>query len=209
VENGSPSGIMVKLKRSSMGCMTAVVLLAALESPADKGSTARLQAEFVMVRTMTALQDRVTSSGRLMLGGPGLLRWETRKPSRSILVVNGQQGWIHYPELQVTKEFDTGADPVMAILAEHLLAFGVGDFSALRPWYTVKTGGDVTTLVPKSDQIRKLFAQMRITKTREGIVSQVVLVSANGDTTTIRFSSVNLNPRFVKGTFSAPKSGGK
>lgn len=158
-----------------------------------------------MVRTMTALRDSVTSTGTLMLGGPGLLRWETTKPSKSILVVNGQKGWIHYPELRITKGFEAGTDPVMALLADHLLAFGMGDFSSLRQWYEIENGGDVTTLHPKNERIKKLFASMRIVKTKEGVVSQVILMSVNGDMTTIQFSKVKRNPVFPRGTFDAPK----
>ncbi len=201
---------MAKMKKMAGVWVAAVVISAAMGSSAGKGSGAKLQADFVMVRTMTALKDSVTSSGSLMLGGPGLLRWETKEPAKSILVVNGPQGWIHYPELRVTKGFNVGTDPVMALLAEHLLAFGVGDFSSLRQWYDVESGGeDTTILLPKSDHIKRLFARMRITKTREGVVSQVVLVSANGDTTTLRFSKVKRNPSFASGTFDAPKSGAK
>ena len=94
----------------------------------DHATPRQLTANFEMTRTIKALSDSIRSAGRLYLGGVGLLRFEMTAPSRSVLVVNGDQGWIHYPDMNVTREFELSADPVMRVLAQHMLALTSGDF---------------------------------------------------------------------------------
>ena len=157
----------------------------------------RLWAEFEMGRTIAALQDELKSSGILALGGPGLLRWETRSPSKSTLIVNGGKAWIHYPDLGVTKSFDLGQDPVMKVMSEHLLALSGGDFVKIATMYDMEDlGKGKKRLVPKQKSVRDVFKEMRVVLTPQGVASRVSIVSKTGDVTTITFRRVKTNDSF-------------
>ena len=84
--------VMKKREKQKLAGWMVVAVLALAASSVPAEPSRRLAADFVMERTIEALSDTVRSSGRLFLGGPGLLRWETAEPSRSILVVNGGRG---------------------------------------------------------------------------------------------------------------------
>ncbi|MCP4676923.1 MAG: outer membrane lipoprotein carrier protein LolA [Deltaproteobacteria bacterium] len=170
-------------------------------TPQDK-----LTADFTMTRTLSVLSDSITSSGKLTLGGPGLLRWETTSPGKSVLIVNKNKAWIHYPDLGVTKNFDIGSDPVMKVLSEHLLVLTSGDLVRVAQLYKVVEQGKVRQLIPNEAAVRKVFREMRVELNGEGVATRVELVSTTGDTTTITFENIRLSPPLSRGLFSAPKS---
>lgn len=185
----------------------ACAALRASPSPADPArAPERLAADFTMTRTLSVLSDAVTSKGRLVLGGPGRLRFEVTEPSRSILVIDSGRGWLRYPDAGVTRGFELGADPVMRVLSEHLLVLTGGDLGRAAALYTVSEGDapGVRRLVPKQPEIAKLFAEMRVAIGDGGIVSWVELVAANGDVTRIAFSNVRVNPALDASLFEKP-----
>jgi outer membrane lipoprotein carrier protein len=187
--------------------LAACVLLASATAGAQPAAAPdRLTAEFAMVRTLSVLSDSISSSGKLVLGGPGRMRFEMIAPSRSILVIDGGKGWIRYPDLNVTKSFDLGADPVMRVLSEHLLVLTSGDFGKAAAYYAVTDGtkpGE-KRLVPKQAEIKALFSEIRVAMGANGVVSWVELVSAGGDTTRLVFTNVKINPPIDASLFEKP-----
>ncbi len=166
----------------------------------------KLTANFKMQRTISVLSDTVSSSGNLTLGGPGLLRWETLSPAKSVLVVNKGRAWIHYPDLGITKGFELGNDPVMSVLSEHLIALTGGDLDGMRKLYELTDQGQGRKrLVPKEAEVKKIFKEIRVEMSASGVASRVELVSAGGDVTTITFHNVRLNPALPADTFEEPQ----
>jgi outer membrane lipoprotein-sorting protein len=166
----------------------------------------RLTADFTMTRTLKILSDAITSRGKLVLGGPGRLRFEVTAPSRSILVIDAGKGWIRYPDLNVSRSFELGADPVMRVLSEHLLVLTSGDLEKAGAFYTVTDAAEagVKRLVPRQPEIASLFSEMRVALGAGGVVSWVELVSANGDVTRIAFANVRVDPVLDASLFEKP-----
>ncbi|MCP4599650.1 MAG: outer membrane lipoprotein carrier protein LolA [Proteobacteria bacterium] len=196
----------IRGKKAILIAAVSVVLGFGYNANSDKSKPSKLIAEFTMTRTLSILSDTITSSGKLTLGGPGLLRWETTSPGRSVLVVNKKKAWIQYPDLGVTKKFDIQDDPVMKLLSEHLLALTSGDFSKIELIYEVENQEDnKKRLIPKEPEIKKIFKEMRVELSSTGIASRVEMVSLEGDTTAIAFKNVRLNPQFSLKLFEEPK----
>ena len=165
----------------------------------------RLSADFVMTRTLVVLSDTISSSGKLTLGGPGLLRWEMTSPSRSVLVVNKGTAWIHYPDMGVTKGFDLSKDPVMKVLSEHLLALTGGQFDEMKKFYDVSDLADgAKRLVPGETAVKNVFSEIRVKMGAKGVVSWVEMVSGSGDLTRIVFENVKINPSMAPDLFEKP-----
>jgi len=170
----------------------------------------KLAADFVMERSLKVLSDTITSSGKLILGGPGLLRWETTSPSKSVLVMDNSRAWIHYPDLEVTKSFDIQNDPIMKVLSEHLLALTSNDLSEISSLYRIEELPDgVKKLIPMEANVKKILAEIRVKMKNSGIASRVEMVSISGDKTTISFKNVRIDPPLTPGLFSAPTSTNK
>ncbi len=199
-------GITVVLSGIPAGAETASTVDSSQTALSSKAQSS-LSADFVMSRTISALKSELKSEGRLTLGGEGRLRWETLTPAHSLLVINHAKGWIHYPDLKVTKSFDLSTDPVMRVLSEQLSALTTGRFDAVENLYDISTPKDGRrTLIPKSPEIKKLFKEMQVAVNADGAVTEVLLVSTNGDTTSISFKDIIMNPKLSDSLFSEPKS---
>jgi outer membrane lipoprotein carrier protein len=190
---------------ASYALCAALAALAANARAGDPAPPNRLTADFVMERTLKVLSDKVTSSGRMAMGGPGLLRWEMTAPSRSLLLISKGRATIHYPDLGVTKTFDLSVDPVMRVMSEHLLALTAGAWDKLAALYEVTVlNGNVRRLVPREAAVRQVFSEIRVSVGPGGVVSWVELVSPSGDVTRISFSNVRLNPELPPESFVRP-----
>lgn len=191
-----------------LAALIAALVLTVARAPAAQPPAApdRLSADFTMERKLVVLSDTISSSGRLVLGGPGRMRFEMTAPSRSILVIDGAKGWIRYPDMGVTKSFDLGADPVMRVLSEHLLVLTSGDFAKAAAYYAVAGGASPSEkrLVPRQAEIKALFSEIRVAIGTNGVVSWVELVSAGGDTTRLVFKNVKINPPVDASLFDKP-----
>jgi len=161
----------------------------------------KLAADFKMTRTLLVLSDQIYSSGKLILGGPGLLRWETVSPSRSLLVVNHTKAWIQYPDLDVTRQFDIGSDPVMKVLSQHLFALTKGTFEELDKWYDIEEKNGVTRLRPKQPELGTVFSEIAVSVGPRGVVQRVEMKSTGGDVTVIEFNNVRIDPTLSPNTF--------
>jgi len=180
------------------------IALCALALSAGEGPR-RIAADFEMRRTLAALSDAISSSGKLYLGGPGLLRFEMTSPSRSVLVVNQGKAWIHYPDLHVTKGFDLATDPVMKVMSEHLLVLTAGAFDRVSDLYEVsETSSGAKRLVPKQEAVKAVFAEIRVELGDAGVISWVELVSRGGDLTRIEFKNVKVDPTLDPALFERP-----
>jgi outer membrane lipoprotein-sorting protein len=194
---------------------TTALLLATLLTAAVAGicsgaakAPSRISAGFVMTRTLKVLRDSIRSEGRLTLGGPGLLRWEMTKPTRSVLVVNNGSAWIHYPDLGITKGFDLSADPVMKVMSEHLLVITGGRLDSMSKLYEVSQGAEqgVMRLVPRQVEVRAVFASLRVSMAGSGVIRWVEMESSGGDLTRIEFNGVAIDPPQDPSLFEKPAS---
>lgn len=171
----------------------------------QKKMAGRLTCDFTMTRSLRVLKDTIASRGRLYLGGPGLVRFETLSPTRSVLVVNGGKAWMHYPDLGVTKNFDLSKDPAMSVLSVHLFAITSGDVSAIESAYTVVSRRKKSMdLRPKEKAVRGIFKGIRVEFGPGEIVSAVELRSANGDLTKLKFENVKTRKTISKKLFESP-----
>lgn len=181
--------------------------LAGEESKERQRTEGRLSAEFTMERKIEALSDKISSKGRLFLGGPGLLRWETTSPAKSVLVINNGTAWIGYPELKVVKSFDIGVDPVMKILSEHLEVLASGSLRALTALYQVEElEGGAKRLVPNQPEVKRIFSKIEVAFGEKGEVSRVEMTSNSGDVTTISFYNVRFDPKMNNSLFQKPEN---
>ncbi|MFO8072770.1 MAG: outer membrane lipoprotein carrier protein LolA [Polyangia bacterium] len=186
--------------------LPAVLLLVAAAGSADDPPRT-LTADFAMERSIAALSDTIRSTGRLKLGGPGLLYWEMLEPSRSVLVVNGDRAWIHYPDLGVTKSFQLEKDPVMRVMAEHMLALTAGDYDQVGELYDVEKLEDGSIrLVPLQETVKGVFQEIRVLRESAGVVSWVELRSPSGDRTRIEFTNVRAGAPIDPASFERPGS---
>ena len=158
-------------------------------------STAKAHfAQTVLDRNMKVLQ---TSTGTMAFARPGKFRWEYEKPYEQVIVGDGHRLWIYDKDLdQVTERKlgqALGASPA-ALLA--------GD-NAIEKSYIVTGAGthdglDWLEAVPRTQDTA--FERIRI-GFNKGVLAEMDLRDQFGQTTVIKFSDLQRNPKLPASLF--------
>jgi len=174
-------------------------------------STVRdLRADFTQVAQNKSLGQDVKAQGTVYLKRGGKMRWEYKSPSRQTIVSDGQTLWVHTPELnQVNKG---SAPKALAGPAGSFLA-GLGrvreEFNVrfLNPANKVDAAGrpllDLTPKTPTPLLTRLVIA----VDPKDSVVREAVIHDQFGNTVTMTFTKVAINPGLADGlfTFAPPK----
>lgn len=138
-----------------------------------------------------------TLSGRFAFQRPGRFRWDVARPYAQLMVADGERIWFHDPDLNqvsVRKLGDAIGGSPAAIL------FGSND---LERNFTLKEAGRREGLewldaVPRSREAG--FERVSI-GFREGLPEAMEIRDSFGQTTSVRFSGVERNPRLAADAF--------
>jgi outer membrane lipoprotein carrier protein len=171
--------------------------------------TQDLQADFTQETILEGFTTGFTSSGRLYLKKPGLLRWDYLQPSEEQIYVDGDQVMMYVPEHQQVVK---GALTQMAASKGPLaLLQGIGklsqQFTILESAVDSKGGSDELprlTLVPKpagneAPTIEKIVLQLF---PDSYLIQAITLFEISGNISRVMFDHIQVNkglsPRLLK-----------
>jgi outer membrane lipoprotein carrier protein len=175
------------------------------------GKVRDLRAEFTQVAHNKSLGQDIKAEGTVHLKRGGKMRWDYRVPSPQQIVSDGTTLWVYTPELnQVNKG---SAPKALAGPAGSFLA-GLGK---VRDEFTVRflnpaakvdqAGRPVLDLTPKAPT-PVLTRLVLAVDPRDHVVRQAVLHDQLGNTVTMSFDKVTLNPGLPDSLFAfAPPPG--
>ena len=161
--------------------------------------TQDLEAEFSQETQIEGFDSRLSSSGRVVLKKPGLLRWDYRKPNEEQILVQGDQVMWYVPQhQQVVKGNLT---QMAASKAPLTLLQGVGK---LGEQFTIsadsrKKRGDgglpIVVLTPKAeDQATSTVTRIELTiHPKSHLIRQIMLYEKSGNVSTLQFSNFRIN----------------
>ncbi|GJL62907.1 MAG: hypothetical protein NPIRA04_15610 [Nitrospirales bacterium] len=161
--------------------------------------TQDLQAEFSQETQIEGFESRLTSSGRVLLKKPGLLRWDYQKPNVEQILVDGDQVMWYVPEhQQVVKGNLT---QMAASKAPLTLLQGVGK---LGEQFDIADSPDqkkehdelpLVVLMPKpADQSTSTVTRIELTiEPKSHLIRQIVLYEKTGSISTLQFSNIRTN----------------
>jgi outer membrane lipoprotein-sorting protein len=181
-----------------------------------------LTAEFEQRRHTPLLKRPLVSSGRVRLKGT-TIRWDTRAPSKSVLVINAESLWIFYPQQRTLEIY-----PMESGLAR-LAASPLPRLQAVRDQFIVheckvseldgvtadsKAPAVAVLLVPRSEELKKYVREVRVlldepaaegqaigteggAKDRQdrpyGVARQIEVTDGDGDRTVVVFKEIRTN----------------
>ena len=148
-----------------------------------------LQADFLQVKEMTMVKERMVSSGKMYFQD-GNLRWEYVKPSRSVFVTNRDL-------MKSNKMFKGIADMMVNSVSGINLddpSFQVTMFSPGK--------GYVAELVPQKREMKQMFKKIRLQFGSDDRVRQIELEESQGRTV-ITLSNVKYNVSLDPGLFKS------
>lgn len=183
---------------SSAGFASAQDLKVLSEPDAQKAAAAinsanagvkSLQADFMQVKEMAIVKEKMVSSGK-MYYQDGSLRWEYLKPSKSVYVTDKDQ-------MKSNRMFRSMA----GLMAGSLTGINLNDPSFKVTMYSPGKGY-VAELVPLKREMKQMFTKIRLFFGADNRVRQVELEESQGRTV-ITLSNVKYNVSLDPGLFKA------
>lgn len=148
-----------------------------------------LQADFMQVKEMSIVKERMVSSGKMYFQD-GSLRWEYIKPSRSVFVTDKDQ-------MKSNRMFRSMA----GLMAGSVTGINLNDPSFKVTMYSPGKGY-VAELVPLKREMKQMFTKIRLVFGADNRVRQVELEESQGRTV-ITLSNVKYNVSLDPGLFKA------
>ena len=192
--------------RATVGSLLAWVVFGAAAARADSlqqlreflAQTASARGEFSQTSSKgPGSRGSQPSSGYFEFARPGRFRWETKRPYQQVIVSDGAHLYVYDPDLnQVTIKQVKGAIPA----SPASILFGSNDFERD---FQVKSDGardgiEWVLATPRSQD--SSFDRIRI-GFRDGLPAAMELADSFGQTTELRFSGVQRNPKLDPGQF--------
>ena len=163
------------------------------------------QADFTQEKQLRVFKKPVTSSGVLLFQRPDKMRWETIKPFRSLLVVNGKDvakfEWVDGKRRAL--KLGRGADALLVAM-NRLRAWFTGKFDETAFNIEVKEKPEVKLVLrPKDKAIKARIDRLEFFPAKDlKSMRRVVIVETGGDVTTLRFNNHKANQPAPKNAFS-------
>ena len=148
-----------------------------------------LQADFMQVKEMSIVKEKMVSSGKMYFQD-GSLRWEYVKPSKSVFVTDKDQ-------MKSNRMFRSMA----GLMAGSLTGINLNDSSFKVTMYSPGKGY-VAELVPLKREMKQMFTKIRLFFGADNRVRQVELEESQGRTV-ITLSNVKYNVSLDPGLFKA------
>ncbi len=202
IMSGALSGVLM----TTLGVAAPMIVLtqSAHAAPADSLTAAkRLNKLLTNTKSMTANFSQTTKgassgtfTGSMSVQRPNNFRWETKSPSQQLIVANGSSMWIYDKDLeQVTKQaVDSQVGNTPALLLS-------GDPSKIDKNFKITQPYDnknYYVLYPKSSDAS--FKNLSVSFSG-GKPVMMVLNDTLGQTTSIKFSGIKLNPSINSSQF--------
>ncbi len=146
-----------------------------------------LQADFMQVKEMAIVKEKMVSSGKMYFQD-GSLRWEYLKPSKSVFVTDKDQ-------MKSNRMFRSMA----GLMAGSVTGISLNDPSFKVTMYSPGKGY-VAELVPLKREMKQMFTKIRLLFGADNRVRQVELEESQGRTV-ITLSNVKYNVSLDPGLF--------
>jgi outer membrane lipoprotein carrier protein len=194
-------GVLIMLGMPSLGQASPMKQVLDLVNKVDARyeQTQDLQADFSQETKIEGFETRLSSTGRVLLKKPGMLRWDYVEPSVEQIFVDGDQVMVYTPEhKQVVKAKLT---QIAASKAPLTLLQGAGKLAEqfdVLPTDQEESRQDVLpliTLVPKPEEKNRSAVTRVVLEIDPSsyLIKKMDLHEISGNISTLRFSNIQVN----------------
>ncbi len=172
---------------------------------ATAASIKTIESNFTQVKSVSFLNEKVKSYGRMYYSNQGKLRWEYVSPYKYTFAINGGKVYIksgaksQVIDIRTSRLFNSIAQIMInSITGKSLKANG--DFNTQM---YVDGNEWIAVLTPKKAQMKKMFRTVQLHfNSHHSMVSEVVMTETSGDSTVITLSGVKTNENIPNQIFS-------
>jgi hypothetical protein len=164
-----------------------------------------VQADFVQEKHLKILVRPILSSGRFVFRAPRSLRWEYRKPFRSILLMNdGRIRKFVEHNGQLMEDRTMRLDAMQVVLAE-ISGWLEGRFTENAAFTIEEIDKQTIRLIPKQEGMRAFISSIVLKLSdRPGLLDSVTIHEGPDSFTRLVFAAALLNQPVQEALFAGP-----
>ena len=169
------------------------------------GEMKTMQGDFIQVKELSFMDDKVTSEGKMYYKKTNKIRWEYTKPYKYVFSIDGQN-------VRMTSGDKTSKVPVKSsrmfgeisqVMVGGVSGSGLVDSPDFDTQLTVGKDDYKLVLVPKKKEIKEMFSSVQLFVNKvDHRIRSVELIEKSGDKTTITLKNVQVNTTIDDGLFA-------
>ncbi len=157
-------------------------------------------------KQLSLLKKNIYVEGTVTLKKPYMLRWDTFKPNRSTIVVDGEIMVVYYPEVKEAQVFSLSENMVARNTINFFSTVMWGSISEMERKFNVnmfRKGDEIIfELIPLSKTIsRYLLSFIIFYDYKTGLPNGFTVTTPKGDRTITKVTNMKINPEVAPETF--------
>ncbi|MDR1524175.1 MAG: outer membrane lipoprotein carrier protein LolA [Tannerella sp.] len=162
-----------------------------------------LQGDFIQVKELSFMDDKVTSEGKMYYSRTDKIRWEYTKPYKYVFTMDGKNVRMGDKTNKVPVSSSKMFSEISKVMIGGVSGSGLvgsADFAAV---FMVGKDDYKVILTPKKKEIKDLFSTVQLYVGKEDHrIHSVELMEKSGDKTTITLKNVRINEAISDTIFS-------
>lgn len=161
-------------------------------------------ADFIQTKVTSLMSDKIVSEGHTVFKRPNLIHWRYIKGSNLLMVFNGQEAWLYYPNLREAERYRN----IERMIKKFPLAYGLA-IENLRKYWNISIISDspngfiILELRPKEKESRRVFEKITLLIEKKiGVPRKVQIFEPGGDYTIIEFKEIKVNENLPSDLFT-------
>jgi outer membrane lipoprotein-sorting protein len=160
------------------------------------GEMKTMQGDFIQVKELSFMDDKVTSEGKIYYKKTDKIRWEYMKPYRYVFSTDGQN-------VRMTSGDRTNTVPVKSsrmfgaiskIMIGGVTGSGLSDSSGFDTQFMVGRDDYRIVLTPREKEIKEIFSSVELFVNKADCrIRAVEMIEKSGDKTTVTLKNVQVN----------------
>ena len=156
-----------------------------------------LDCNFVQVKQLKMLNDKMTSTGVMRYKKSGKLRWEYTSPYKYVFIINGSKVLIDTGKQRNVIDINTNKmfEEIARIMMNSVTGKCLADNKEFAVKYFIDDKGNwVADLTPLIKQMKQMFSLIRLHfDVKQMVVTSVELHEKSGDNTVITLKNIKKN----------------
>jgi outer membrane lipoprotein carrier protein len=161
-----------------------------------RGAAPDMQAEFREEKTIRLMNKPVITSGKVWYEAPNKLRREVKGTAPSVIVSNGHDLWIYYPNFKSAEHYALGKrSPADAAIAGINTALNAENVEKTFQVTGAKIDdGYQLELLPRSLSMKRMFQKFNLRLNKDFVAERTEITQPNGDRVVTSYSNQSHAP---------------
>jgi outer membrane lipoprotein carrier protein len=161
----------------------------------------QFSADFTQSKELIALKQTKTSSGKIFVRFPNLLRWETLKPDPTTLVGDGKNYWVYTPPFDPSEKGQVIVQEALETQSDVATALLSGSFSKIKEMRVRSLKDSEFKITPRKGTAGDVSEAVISVDPQSKTIRKVVLKHAGGNVTTLELLNIKLPDQIADSQF--------